>query len=57
MSTTRKALCWAAVLILLALAARSGLISQASAKILLIVLPLLAWLSLRRPSSQRGDLA
>jgi len=60
MSTNHKALCWAAALILLALAARNGLISQGSAKILFIVLPLIAWLSLRqsgscRPLRRRSD--
>ena len=42
----RNALCWATVIILLAVAARVGVIDQGSATTLFIVLPIAAWMTL-----------
>ena len=46
MTQLRKALCWAAALVLLALGGWSGLMDRDAVEVLLIVLPLVAWLSI-----------
>lgn len=46
MTQLRKALCWAAALVLLALGGWSGLMDRDAVEVLLIVLPFVAWLSI-----------
>lgn len=40
------ALCWAAAILLLAIAARSGLVDRAAAEMLLLALPAIAFITL-----------
>ena len=47
MSTASKAICWAIVILAMAVAKSMGVISSASGTTMLIVLPVLAVLSLR----------
>ena len=47
MSTVTKAICWAIVVLAMAVAKTMGVISSASGTTMLIVLPVLAVLSLR----------
>ena len=47
MSTVSKAVCWAIVILAMAVAKSTGVISSASGTTMLIVLPILAVLSLR----------
>ena len=47
MSTVTKAICWAIVILAMAVAKSMGVISSASGTTMLIVLPVLAVLSLR----------
>lgn len=46
MTQLRKALCWAAALLLLALGGRIGLMDRDAVTVLLIALPVVAWLSI-----------
>jgi len=41
-----KAVCWAAVILLLALGNAAGLVADSSARVMFTVLPIVAWMSL-----------
>jgi hypothetical protein len=46
MNTITKALCWAAVMLLLALGDRAGILEHGTVVTLITILPALAWLSI-----------
>ena len=48
MDSTAKGFAWAAIILLIALAGQAGLIGGDAARTMLIALPVLAFLSLRR---------
>jgi hypothetical protein len=53
MTRLRHAICWATVIIAIAVAARMGAIDRGSATTLLTVLPIAAWMALSGRSSCR----
>ncbi|RPF71799.1 hypothetical protein [Aurantiacibacter spongiae] len=58
MTTIRKALPWAAAMILLALGVRAGIVDRDAARTMFVILPALAWISISgrscRPSFRRA---
>ena len=46
MTTTSKALCWAAVMLFLALGDRAGVLEHGTVTTLITIIPVLAWMSI-----------